>query len=96
MIQMVILLFFLLLFVVPAVLWTYFYFSKYYSCPFCGERILKTESKCPKCKSDLQGLDKLDKKALNVAHAYRDGGKQFLYDGEKPEDFERMMKEEKK
>jgi hypothetical protein len=91
MLPVLLILFFLLLFVLPAIIWLYFYFSKYCACPFCGEKILKTERKCPKCNSDLQALDTLDKKALNVAHAYRDGAKQFLYDGETSSVFENTL-----
>ena len=79
-------LFFLFIVVLPIVCLIWFYFSKKRSCPFCGEHILKSESKCPSCKSTMPEMEKYGVKADRVAKAYQEGAKQFLDDGRKPKD----------
>ena len=84
--QIVVIFFLLVIFVLPVFLLAWFYFSKYRSCPFCGEKMLKGETVCPSCNSEMPESENYDKKALNVARAYQDGHKQFLDDGRKPKD----------
>jgi hypothetical protein len=61
----------------PMILYAYFVFSDYYSCPFCGNKILKSENMCPFCSETLPRLKPLDEKVSTVAKAYEKGGEIF-------------------
>ncbi len=61
----------------PMILYVYFLFSDYYSCPFCGNKILKSENICPFCSENLPRLKTLDEKAITVGKAYHKGGEIF-------------------
>ncbi len=61
----------------PLILFVYFWLSDYYSCPFCGNKILKSENICPFCSENLPRLKTLDEKVTTVAKAYHKGGEIF-------------------
>lgn len=70
----IILIFILILFVaLPIIYFVYSYQSKYYSCPFCGNRILKSDNICKYCSENLGKLDTPDKKIITIGKSFREG-----------------------
>jgi endogenous inhibitor of DNA gyrase (YacG/DUF329 family) len=58
------------------------WYSSYYNCPFCGNKILKTDKICPHCSEQLQDLDTADKKIITVGKSFQEGAKRLT----EPED----------
>ena len=71
--EMLLVLAIFLFIVVPIVYLIHSWSSKHTACPFCGEKILKSDRICPHCSVDLQKLDTVDKKIITVGKAFREG-----------------------
>ena len=47
--------------------------SKYCSCPYCGNKILKSDKTCSHCSKHMPKYETLEKKVIKVGKAYQDG-----------------------
>ena len=57
----------------PVIFFVYLWRSKYTSCPYCGNNILKTEQICPQCSKTMPQYDTLENKVIKVGRAYQEG-----------------------
>ena len=60
---------------VPIIIFIYLLLSKYCSCPYCGENILKTDKICSHCSKTMPKYDTLENKVLKVGHAWQESAK---------------------
>ena len=59
----------------PIIFFIYFWRSKYASCPYCGEKILKIDKICTHCSKPMPKYDTLDEKVIKVGKAYQEGAR---------------------
>jgi hypothetical protein len=77
----------------PIIFLIYFWRSRYCSCPYCGENILKSEKTCPNCSKKMPKYDTLEQKVIKVSKSYQYGAEILATPESKlPEMFERRKK----
>jgi hypothetical protein len=59
----------------PVIFLLYFWRSKYCSCPYCGNKILKTDKNCTHCSEKMPKYGTVEKKVIKVGKAYQEGAK---------------------
>lgn len=80
----------------PIIFFIYFWRSKYTSCPYCGNKILKTAKICSHCTKTMPKYDTLEKKVIKVGRAYQDGAEILATPESKlPEMFEKRKSKQK-
>ena len=75
------------------IIFVYLWKSKYCSCPYCGDEILKSDKICSHCSKPMPKYENLESKIINVSHAYQDGARILATPESKlPEMFEQRKK----
>ncbi len=57
---------------IPIIFFIYFWRSRYCSCPYCGNRILKIDKSCSHCNKTMPKYETLDKKVIKVGKAWQE------------------------
>jgi DNA-directed RNA polymerase subunit RPC12/RpoP len=64
----------LIVFIVfPIIYLIYSLRSKHYPCPYCGNKILKSDRICVYCSENLEKLDTPDRKITTIGKSFREG-----------------------
>ena len=81
----------------PVIFFILFWRSKYCSCPYCGNNILKSDKTCSHCSKTMPEYETLEKKIIKVGKAYQDGaGILATPESKLPEMFEKRKSDRKK
>jgi hypothetical protein len=59
----------------PIIFFILFWRSRYCSCPYCGDKILKTDKICTHCAKTMPKYDTLENKVIKVGHAWQESAK---------------------
>lgn len=60
---------------IPFIILLYLWRSKYCSCPYCGNNILKSARVCPQCSKVMPKYDTLENKTVKVGKVWQDSAK---------------------
>ncbi|UCH88514.1 MAG: hypothetical protein JSV49_09675 [Thermoplasmata archaeon] len=73
MIEIILIFIFILFIAIIIIFFIHSWLSRFYNCPFCGEKILKTDTICMYCSENLKKLDTVDKKIVTIGKSFREG-----------------------
>ena len=81
----------------PIIFFILIWRSKYCSCPYCGNSILKSAKICSHCSKTMPKYESLENKVITVGKAYQDGARILATPESKlPEMFEKRKSEREK